>query len=186
MLLLLAPGCCAPPRGDGAGPAPSSSAAPADSDDWSNAREVNEPPSVELSRDRGTYKGHAQARVDELARRVQQVEGKVAGRPDQAQALRDAHWELIRAFKGVETSDEESFPAARERFEQADKKLAAKLNDAAKLALHPRGSSVSASDEASGSSCVGAGTLSRSRTSASNSGRSSPHASCGASGRASS
>jgi len=127
-LLLLAPllllACCPAPKDDAEpafrGPAAAASSLPF-------AADPVEPPSVEMARDRGEYKGAAQLRVNRLDQRVQEASRRLQDRPDQTRALTEAHWTLVRAFKAVETSDEASFPEARDRFEKAASDLEAAL-----------------------------------------------------------
>ncbi|MCS6899840.1 MAG: hypothetical protein RMJ98_10885 [Myxococcales bacterium] len=121
-LLLLA--CCPAPKDDTEpafqGPAASSSSLPF-------ALDPTEPISVEMARNRGEYKGAAQLRVTRFDQRVQETSQRLQHKPDQARALTESHWALVRAFKAVEASDEASFPEARDRFEQAASNLEAAL-----------------------------------------------------------
>jgi hypothetical protein len=122
LALALLPACCPAPKDDAepAFPASSASALP-------YAADPVEPPSVELARDRGTYKGEAQRTASRLDQKVQDASARLRNQPDKARELNEVHWAFVRAFKAVETSDEETFPAARDRFEAATRDLEKKL-----------------------------------------------------------
>lgn len=127
LTLLLIPACCPAPKDD---TEPAFRGAAAASSSLPYASDPEEPPSVELARDRGAYKGAAQLRVTRLDQRVQETSRRIQDKPEQARALNEAHWALVRAFKSVETSDEATFPETRERFEKAEKDLETLLKQA--------------------------------------------------------
>jgi len=126
LLLALPPLAALGCRPDPSGASPGAAASASASASASSLLPVDEIP-VKMARERGTYKGTAQARITALDTRIRAVEGKLSGAP--AQALRDAHWEALKAFKAVEACDEATFAAARAQFEEATKKLDAKLTE---------------------------------------------------------
>jgi hypothetical protein len=131
VLALVALAACNRPSSSGPGGAPSASAAPAGSVDPFDAANDAAEPSVALARDRGVAKGEAQIRLTAFSQRVNRADELLRQKPDAARSdeLSRAHHDMIAAFHAVESSDEETFEAARRRFHGAGKKLDRLLND---------------------------------------------------------
>lgn len=124
LLPLLLAACCPAPKDDTQPAFPNASAQPSS---LPPAEDPVVPISVEMAANRGEYKGAAQILVTRYDNRVQAASARLQKKPEEARALNEAHWELVRSFKAIESSDEASFPAARERFEAAAKDLDKKL-----------------------------------------------------------
>lgn len=117
---LLLPACCPAPKDDTEPAFPNASAQPSA---LPFAEDPVAPASVERAASRGEYKGAAQILMTRYDMRVPIAAATLQKEPERARQLNEAHWELIRAFKEVESSDDDSFPTAQDHFEAASKKL---------------------------------------------------------------
>lgn len=127
VLALVALSACNRPSssGQGGGAPSATAAAPAASVDPFDAANDAAEPSVALAHERGVAKGEAQLKFTALTLRVNRADERLRDRPDAARsdALSRAHHDMIDAFHAVESSDEDTFEAARRRFHGAGRTL---------------------------------------------------------------